>query len=66
MRDIVYLVRDIPPFVMYCVHGESGSFLLIDSTDSMIFNNKSSLKERERESATRGSSHSTAQTLIVW
>ena len=33
---IVYLARDIPPFVMYCVHGESGSSLLIGSTDSMI------------------------------
>ena len=26
---IVYLARDIPPFVMYCVYGESGSSLLI-------------------------------------
>ena len=25
---IVYLARDIPPFVMYCVYGESGSSLL--------------------------------------
>ena len=33
---IVYLVRDIPAFVMYCVNGESGSSLLIESTDSMI------------------------------
>ena len=33
---IVYLVRDIPSFVMYCVNGESGSSLLIESTDSMI------------------------------
>ena len=33
---IVYLARDIPPFVMYCVYGESGSSLLIESTDSMI------------------------------
>ena len=33
---IVYLARDIPAFVMYCVNGESGSSLLIDSTDSMI------------------------------
>ena len=30
---IVYLARDIPPFVMYCVYGESGSSLLIESTD---------------------------------
>ena len=34
---IVYLARDIPPFVMYCVYGESGSSLLIESTDSMIY-----------------------------
>ena len=34
---IVYLARDIPAFVMYCVNGESGSSLLIESTDSMIF-----------------------------
>ena len=33
---IVYLVRDIPEFLMYCVNGESGSSLLIESTDSMI------------------------------
>ena len=34
---IVYLARDIPAFVMYCVNGESGSSLLIESTDWMIF-----------------------------
>ena len=34
---IMYLARDIPPFVMYCVYGESGSSLLIESTDSMIY-----------------------------
>ena len=33
---IVYLARDIPAFVMYCVNGESRSSLLIESTDSMI------------------------------
>ena len=33
---ILYLARDILPFVMYCVNGESGSSLLIVSTDSMI------------------------------
>ena len=33
---IVYLARDIPAFVMYCVNGESGSSLLTESTDSMI------------------------------
>ena len=36
-RDSVhYLAQDIPAFVMYCVNGESGSSLLIESTDSMI------------------------------
>ena len=35
---IVYLARDIPAFVMYCVNGVSGSSLLIESTDSMISN----------------------------
>ena len=33
---IVYLVQVIHPFVMYCVYGESGSSLLIESTYSMI------------------------------
>ena len=33
---IVYLARDIPAFVMYCVNGESGSSLLIESIDCMI------------------------------
>ena len=33
---IVYLARDIPPFVMYCVNGKPRSSLLIESTDSMI------------------------------
>ena len=35
MRDSVPS-RDIPAFVMCCVNGESGSSLLIESTDSMI------------------------------
>ena len=30
---IVYLARGIPAFVMYSVNGESGSSLLIESTD---------------------------------
>ena len=33
---IVYIVRDIPAFVMYCVYGASPSSVLIESTDSMI------------------------------
>ena len=32
----MYLARDIPAFVMYCVYGESRSSLLIESTDSII------------------------------
>ena len=34
---IVYLARDIPLFVMYCVNGKPRSSLLIESTDSMIY-----------------------------
>ena len=33
---IVYLVREIPAFEMYCVNGASRSSVLIESTDSMI------------------------------
>ena len=33
---IVYLARDILPFVMYCVNGKPRSSLLIESTDPMI------------------------------
>ena len=33
----MYLAQDIPAFVMYCVNGESGSSLLIESTNSMIY-----------------------------
>ena len=39
---IVYLARDIPAFVMYCVNGESGSSLFIESTDSIIHSRFSS------------------------
>ena len=39
---IVYQARDISAFVMYCVNGESGSFLLIESTGSMIISKVSS------------------------
>ena len=34
---IVYLARDIPQFVMYCVNGKPRSPLFIESTDSMIY-----------------------------
>ena len=34
---IVYLVWDIPAFVMYCVYGKSRSSLLIEYTDSNIY-----------------------------
>ena len=33
---IVYLARDIPPLVIYCVNGKHRSSLVIESTDSMI------------------------------
>ena len=39
---IVYLARDIPAFVMFCVYGESRSSLLIESTDSMIIASEAS------------------------
>ena len=35
-QTVVILVRDIPAFVMYCVSGESHSFVLIESTDSIF------------------------------
>ena len=34
----MYLARAIQAFVMYCVNGTSCSSLLIESTDSMIYN----------------------------
>ena len=37
---IVFLARDIPQFVMYCVNGKPRSSLFIESTDSMIINEK--------------------------
>ena len=40
---IVYLARNIPAFVMYCVNGETRSSLLIESTDSMIARRKNFL-----------------------
>ena len=42
------LVQDIPSFVMYCVYGESGSSLLIESTDSIIKGTKKHLKNEQR------------------
>ena len=33
---IAYQAQDIPGFVMYCVYGTSRSYLLRESTDSMI------------------------------
>ena len=35
-----YLARDILPFVMHCVYGESGSSPFIESTDSMILTSR--------------------------
>ena len=46
MRE-VYLARDISAFVMYCVNGESGSSLLIESTDSMIANYIADMRTKE-------------------
>ena len=46
---IVYLARDIPAFVTYCVNGESRSSLLIESTDSMIYIYIERERERKRE-----------------
>ena len=34
---IIFLGRDIPPFVMYCVNGKPRSSLFIESTDFMIY-----------------------------
>ena len=39
-RVSIYLARDIPAFVMYCVYGESRSSLLIESPDCMIYKNE--------------------------
>ena len=33
---VVYLARDILPFVMYCINGKPRSSLIIESTDSMM------------------------------
>ena len=44
---IVYLARDILPFVMYCFNGKPRSSLLIEFTDSMII---SIIKNVERAS----------------
>ena len=46
---IVYLARDIPAFVMYCVNVESGSSLLIESTDSMIKAKFRNVSKKEHE-----------------
>ena len=35
---IVYLARDIPAFVMYCINGASRSSLIIKSPDYDIYN----------------------------
>ena len=40
---IVYLARDIPQFVMYCVNGKPRSSLFIESTDSMIIESTDSM-----------------------
>ena len=45
---IVYLARDIRPFVMYCVNGKPRSSLLIESTDSMIIRPKKHFLNEQR------------------
>ena len=45
---IVYLARDIPQFVMYCVNGTPRSSLFIESTDSMIYKYKKTFKNEQR------------------
>ena len=44
---IVYLARDIPQFVMYCVNGKPRSSLFIESTDSMT-STKKTFKNEQR------------------
>ena len=55
---IVYLARDIPAFVMYCVNGESGSSLLTESTDSMIESTNSMIHSQPAD-------HSRPHVLII-
>ena len=52
---IVYLSQDIPAFVMYCVYGASRSSLLIESTDSMILQERKTLKKltKSRDAAAK-------------
>ena len=45
---IVFLVRDIPKFVMFCVNGKPRSSLFIESTDSMIIINNKIYKLHDR------------------
>ena len=68
MRDCVYiyLARDIPAFVMYCVNGESGSSLLIDSTDSMIMYRQLNNKPRVYIVVTDFRLHHTCSIIILW
>ena len=46
---IVYLARDIPPFVMYCINGKPRSSLLIESTDSMILKDRKNILKMNKE-----------------
>ena len=45
---IVYLARDISPFVMYCVNGKPRSPLFIESTDSIYERPKKHFKNEQR------------------
>ena len=46
---IVYPARDIRPFVMYCVNEKTRSFLLIESTDSMIIKDRNNILKMNKE-----------------
>ena len=46
---IVYLARAIQAFVMYCVNGTSGSSLLIESIDSMIYITNKNIFEKKKK-----------------
>ena len=55
---ILYLLRDFPAFVMYCVYENSRSSVLTESTDSKI---KMELAANEKGNVRRYSTHSCAE-----
>ena len=46
---IVYLARDIRPFVMYCINGKPRSSLFIESTDSIILKDRKNILKMNKE-----------------